>query len=197
MRLGSTTVNEQKVWGNVIPPGPCRKSTDLQVPWLQPSETCATFWIPESHGGKYVLFSANKFMVNCYSSNRKLIHSPKVCFFMLRFDGKTWAVHLVLIDRLSWFSPMITGDGCCLVAHSCPALCNPMDCSLPGSSVHGDSPGKNTGVGCHALLQGILPTQESNPCLLHWQASSLLLSHGGSLITVYYTVKLLQVSLPL
>ena len=31
---------------------------------------------------------------------------------------------------------------------SCPTLCNPMDCSLPGSSVHGYSPGKNTGVGC-------------------------------------------------
>ena len=28
-----------------------------------------------------------------------------------------------------------------------------MDCSLPGFSVHGDSPGKNTGVGSHALLQ--------------------------------------------
>ena len=40
-----------------------------------------------------------------------------------------------------------------LVTHSYPALCNPMDCSLPGSSVHGDFPGKNTGVGCHALLQ--------------------------------------------
>ena len=37
-----------------------------------------------------------------------------------------------------------------------------MDCSPPGSSVHEDSPGKNTGVGCHALLQGIFPTQESN-----------------------------------
>ena len=33
---------------------------------------------------------------------------------------------------------------------------------LPGSSVHGDSPGKNTGVGCHALLQGIFPTQGLN-----------------------------------
>ena len=39
-----------------------------------------------------------------------------------------------------------------LVAQSCPALCNPMDCSLPVSFVHGDSPGNNTGVGCHALL---------------------------------------------
>ena len=34
-----------------------------------------------------------------------------------------------------------------------------MDCSPPGCSVHGDSPGKNIGVGCHALLQGIFPTQ--------------------------------------
>ena len=38
-------------------------------------------------------------------------------------------------------------------------LCDLMDCSLPSSSVHGDSPGKNTGVGCHAILQGIVPTQ--------------------------------------
>ena len=36
-----------------------------------------------------------------------------------------------------------------------PTLCDPMDFSLTGSSVHGDSPGKNTRVGCHALLQGI------------------------------------------
>ena len=43
-------------------------------------------------------------------------------------------------------------------------------------------PQKNTGVGCHFFLQGIFPTQESNPhllCLLHWQVDSLLLSHLG------------------
>ena len=44
---------------------------------------------------------------------------------------------------------------------------------LPGSSVHGDSPGKNTGVGCHAVLQEIFPTQVLNPRLLHWQVDSL------------------------
>ena len=38
---------------------------------------------------------------------------------------------------------------------------------LPGSFVHEDSPGKNTGVGCHFLLQGIFPIQGSNPSLLH------------------------------
>jgi len=60
----------------------------------------------------------------------------------------------------------------CVHAQSCPTLCDLMDCS---SSVHGDSPGKNTGVGCHFFLQGILPTQGSNWHLLHWQAVSLFL----------------------
>ena len=52
---------------------------------------------------------------------------------------------------------------------SCLTLCNPMDCSPLGSSVHGDFPGKNTGVGWHALLWGIFLTQGSNPCLLPLQ----------------------------
>ena len=45
-----------------------------------------------------------------------------------------------------------------------------------------DDPGKNTGVGCHALLQGVFPTQGSNPRLLrllHWQAGSLPLVPPG------------------
>ena len=46
-------------------------------------------------------------------------------------------------------------------------LCDPVDCILPGSSVHGDSPGKNPGVGGHTLLQEIFPTQISNPGLPH------------------------------
>ena len=59
---------------------------------------------------------------------------------------------------------------------SCLILCNTADCRLPGSSVHGDSPGKNTGLGYRAFLQGIFPTQGSNLhllCLLHWQVGSL------------------------
>ena len=53
-------------------------------------------------------------------------------------------------------------------------------CSLPGSSVHGDSPGKNTGVGCHALLQEIFPTQGSNSDLLQCRQILYHLSHQGS-----------------
>ena len=48
-----------------------------------------------------------------------------------------------------------------LVAQSCPTLCNPMDCSPPGSSDDGDSPGKNTGVDCHVLLQWIFPRDQT------------------------------------
>ena len=47
-----------------------------------------------------------------------------------------------------------------------------------------DFPGKNAGVGCHYLLQGIFPTQESNLSLmhlLHWQADSSPLHHPGAL----------------
>ena len=67
-----------------------------------------------------------------------------------------------------------------LISQSCPTLCDPMDCNPPGSSVHGDSPGKNTGVGSHALLQGIFPTQRSNPGLPHCRQILYRLSHQGS-----------------
>ena len=69
------------------------------------------------------------------------------------------------------------------ITQSCLTLCNRMDCSLPGFSVHGmNSPGKNTGVGCHFLLQGIFPTRRSNlrlSSLLHWQSGSLPLVPPG------------------
>ena len=48
-----------------------------------------------------------------------------------------------------------------------------------------DFPGKNTGVGCHFLLQGIFPTQGLNMSLLHWQAGSLPLGHQGSHEKIY------------
>ena len=75
----------------------------------------------------------------------------------------------------------------CLVAQSCLTLCNPMDCSPPGSSAHGDSPGENSRVGCHALLQGIFPTQGSNPDLLHCRWILYHLSHHMVFIFLYLT----------
>ena len=82
-------------------------------------------------------------------------------------------------------TPFMLQQCACMLSHSaCPTLCDPTDCSPPHSSVHG-SPGKNTGVGCHSLLQGIFLTQGSNQCLLwllHWQTDYLSLAPPGKLI---------------
>ena len=74
----------------------------------------------------------------------------------------------------------------CLIAQLCPTLCDPMECSPQGegSSVHGASPGKNTGVGCHALFQGILPTQGLNLGLLHWEVEVLATGQPGKFTCV-------------
>ena len=69
-----------------------------------------------------------------------------------------------------------------LVTQLCPAVCEPMDYSLLGSSVlcPWNSPGKNTGVGCHFLFQGFFLTQEWNPGLQSRRQILYSLSHHGS-----------------
>ena len=64
-----------------------------------------------------------------------------------------------------------------LVTQSCLTLCDPIDCSPQGSSVHRNSPGKNTGEACHSILQGIFPNQGSEPALLHCRWILYHLSH--------------------
>ena len=68
---------------------------------------------------------------------------------------------------------------CLLVAQSCLTLCNPMDCSPARLICPWNSLGKNTGVGCHSLLQGIFPTQGLNPGLPHCRQILYCVSHGG------------------
>ena len=65
------------------------------------------------------------------------------------------------------------------VTQSCLTVCDPMGYSPPGASIHRNSPGKNTGVCCYAL-QGIFPTQGSNPGLLHCRQILYCLSHQRS-----------------
>ena len=73
------------------------------------------------------------------------------------------------LKLLSVYRHYFLSDKILLIPYMCSViqlywiLCNPMDCSLSDSSVHGDSPGKNTGVGSHFLLQGIFPTQVFTP----------------------------------
>ena len=65
------------------------------------------------------------------------------------------------------------------VSQSCPTLCDIMDCSPPGSSIHGIFPDKSTGVGCHFLLQGIFLTQGLNLGLLNCRQMLLLSEPPG------------------
>ena len=68
----------------------------------------------------------------------------------------------------------------CLVAQSCLTLWDLINCSPSVSSVHGNYSDKNTGVGCPALLQGIFPTQKSNPGLLHCRWILYCVNHQRS-----------------
>ena len=74
---------------------------------------------------------------------------------VMGFERKTMEVNEVVL--------ITSSQGCamCSVAQWFPTLCSPMDCSPPNSSVHGDSPGKNTGVGCHTFSRDF-PTQVSH-----------------------------------
>ena len=83
------------------------------------------------------------------------------------------------IDKGPTFFSLIISVHVCILSPISPVrlFCNPVDYSPPSSSVHGGAPDKNTGVGCHALLQGIFLTKGSNLCLLqllHWQVLSSL-----------------------
>ena len=76
-------------------------------------------------------------------------------------------------------STRVSTTGTCSVAQWCLTLSTPWAVAHQAPLSMG-FPGKNTGVGCHFLLQGIFPTWGLNPHLLHWQANSVPLSLLGS-----------------
>ena len=101
---------------------------------------------------------------------------PSMLLQMARFQWFRW---------LSNVSLYIYCAVLCLVIQLCPILCDTVDCSPPGSSVHVNSPDKNTGVDYCALLQGIFPTQESNWGLLHCRQILYQLSYQ-EVLYIYY-----------
>ena len=105
------------------------------------------------------------------------------------FMSPALAGRILLLSHLgsSFWNPHAAAES----LQSCLTLCNPMDYRLPGSSVHEDSPGRNTGVDSHSLLQGIFPTQGWNLGLPYCRQILYHLSHKGSPSRAYkrpYTV---------
>ena len=92
----------------------------------------------------------------------------KLCvflFFPINLTEQANKIYILLYERLQFNSVYYQKD---MWVHakslqSCPTLCKPMDCKL---LCPWDSSGKNTGVGCHALLQGIFPIRGLNPRLM-------------------------------
>ena len=93
----------------------------------------------------------------------------------------------VSTGKLYWAHLLVQQDVCvcaCSVTRLRPPLCNFMDCSFPGFSVHGDYPSKNTRVGCHFPLHGIFPARDqtriscifctSRQILYHWVTCTFL-----------------------
>ena len=109
-----------------------------------------------------------------------VVASGRISFFFLRLnaegngnplqcsclenprDGGAWWAAICGVaqsrTRLKWLSSSSSSMYACSIAQRCLSLCDPMDCSLPGSSVYGILQGR-TGVGCYFLLHGIAPTQ--------------------------------------
>ena len=117
-----------------------------------------------------IIFS---FLHQCFYSFQTLYFTSLIKFILWYF---------ILFDLwLSWNSHISS-------VQSRPTLCNPMDCSLPGSSIHGIFPGKNTEVGYHFLLQGIFLTHGSNLGLLHCRQTLYHLSHQGSQVHIYWPI---------
>ena len=110
-----------------------------------------------------------------------LVLLPSLFYWWFSF----WGSSTVLLTGtqncfLSYPGSQLQRSRVCVCTQSCLTLCNPIDCSLPG-----DFAGKNTGVCCHVLFQGIFLTQGSNlhlcvsfisrQILYHWATSEALL----------------------
>ena len=101
-------------------------------------------------------------------------------FYLLpsNFSPQIIKLHINLYDN-SWFKDSLEAFSPCAIQSvlisylfytyllSGSVVSDPLDCSLPDSSLAWDFPGKNTGMGCHFLFQGILLTQGLSLCLLH------------------------------
>ena len=142
---------------------------------------CGQFWPPPVLEKTFLL----RERTNCCSSYLSLLrkgHNTWLYFDGINSISRTWGCCFNLYQVTQKTSSF---DLCC--AQSCLTLCNPMDCSPLGSSVHGILRARILEWGCHFLLKEIFPTQGSNTGILHWQA--------GRFITTSATWEALNIAL--
>ena len=138
-----------------------------------------------SHPTRVLEITLSRANSNCYSRIRFQRISA---WFIWAFGHRKEKLR----TKLLWTNIMVKVK---LLSHV--RLCDPMDCSIPASSLR-DFPGKSSTVGCHLLLQGIFPTWGSKPSLPHCRQTLYRLSHQGSpSIMVAAAAKLLQSCLTL
>ena len=116
------------------------------------------------------------FYIGTLGGNAIFLGGSILIFFVLLYTN---APNTSVLSYLSWIIHSAQNAhalGCSAVSDSLL----PRDCSPPGSSVHGDSPGKTTGVDCHAIPQWIFPIQRSNLGLPHCRQTLYHLNHQGS-----------------
>ena len=127
---------------------------------------------------RYILFTSHGCLPQCYAPPG--LKDVQTMVQNILAENEWMYIHDWVPSLYTWSSQHFWSAMLFLVAQPCLTLCNPMDCSPLGSSVHGDSPGKNTGVACHALLQGIFPTQGLIPGLPQCRQVLYQLSYQGS-----------------
>ena len=157
-------------WFDIFSPFTAFNLVLVILPWLFFNDILCTF-----HSTFWSLAYMEKF------TNRERIFTPRQQRGYLRGNHKApvYQVNILFFSFIFIHHPCFstarnqrkkTRRKCeCVDAkllHSCPTLCDPVDYSPQRSSVHGISPGKNTGVGCHALIQEIFLTQGLNLNLL-------------------------------
>ena len=133
-------------------------------------------WAPDHHIGYFSVFSQLDPSATFNTSNHPLLLKSSSWHSLLIFFNLSGVLLRLLIFSCLWRLhpwPNPTTVLCAFMrAQSCLTLCKPMNCSPPGSSVHGILQARIL-PGCHFLLQGLFPTKELNLCLLHRQADFL------------------------
>ena len=137
--------NQETIFVSAIPSYSAFKKEEnkINLSWFC---SCLVFWLIIIHQSK----------------NQLLIFSvAKTDFSTKHFNSK---LKLKCVKRENMLKSVHCC--CCVVDKLCPTLLRPCGLQPARFLCPWDSPGKNTGVGCHALLQGIFLTQGLNPCLL-------------------------------